>query len=192
MWECRFDILLSEITANPPATSIPDILKSKQTEEDLLDGIREGRLYGFIVCDVWSPPEVIEALHDFPPIIKRMELTDEHLSPYMRDRIYTNNPKMKSFKRTTLVQGFTAKEHLLLTSLAKYYMAKGIVLSNVKRFIQYVPRKCLSPFVEHVTKMRIEAELNGETTKGNTAKIYGNSGYGKVIIYYINLINYLF
>ena len=37
MWECRFDQLLPQISSNPPTTSIPDILKLKQTEKDLLD-----------------------------------------------------------------------------------------------------------------------------------------------------------
>ena len=91
-------------------------------------------------------------------------------------------PQCKKFERETLTQCFNATNHLLLSTLAKYYMEKGIRISNVRRFIQFVPRKCLAPFVKYVTEMRIEAERDGETTKGNTAKQYGNSGYGKVSV----------
>ncbi len=187
MWECQFDKLLPQLANSTPETSITDILKTKQTEFDLLEGVASGRLYGFMICDVESPPSVVKEMASFPPIIKRMTVTDEHLSEYTKSRVYAESPNRRKFERETLVQCFNAKEHLLLTSLAQYYMSKGIKISNVTRFIQFVPRKCLSPFVKHVTKMRIDSEMNGETTKGNTAKIYGNSGYGKVRIILCNI-----
>lgn len=184
MWECQFDKLLPEIAFSGLETSIPDILKVKQTEAELLEGVASGRLYGFLVCDVKSPPHVVKEMAEFPPVIKRMTITDEHLSEYTKSRVNAENPNQNKFERETLVQCFNAKGHLLLTTLAQFYMSKGMQLSNVQRFIQYVPRKCLAPFVKHVTNMRIQAELNGETTKGNTAKIYGNSGYGKVCFHF--------
>ena len=58
-------------------------------------------------------------------------------------------------------------------------MNQGITLSNVTTFIQYYPSKALDPFVSRVTEMRIAAEKNNQPTKGASAKIFGNSGYGK-------------
>ena len=175
-----FDKLLPTIrTVDTPL--IPDILFKKQTEVDLLNGIISGSLYGFIQCDVESGPDVIDKLKDFPPLIKRETVTDANLSEYMRNRIKHEKPELQSFERETLIQCFNAKQILLMTPLAQYYVRKGLKITNITRFVQYIPRKSLLPFVNHVTNMRITAEKNGNTTKGNTAKIFGNSGYGKVI-----------
>ncbi len=182
IWECQFDEQLKNFQDLSLRTSIPDILKRNQSERDIIDGIRSGRLYGFIICDIQTPQNVIEELKDFPPVIKRMTITEAHLTDYMADRIKMEKPTAGNFQRKTLVQCFHATDHLLLTTLAQYYLQKGLVISNITRFIQYVPKKCLSPFVTHVTDMRIAAERENLRTKGDTAKNYGNSGYGKVII----------
>ena len=180
MWECQFDQLLASGALSSIRTTIPDILELHQTEEDLIRGIMEDRLYGFIICDVSTPTDIAESMADFPPVIKRLKITEQHLSEYMQGRVKSEKPDLKKFERETLVQCFNAKNHLLLTTLARYYMSKGMKLTNVTRFIQFIPKKCLAPFVERVTDMRIEAELSSETTKGDTAKNFGNSGYGKV------------
>jgi hypothetical protein len=181
IWECQFGNLLESIQ-DIETPLIPDILKTNQTELDIITGIKAGRLYGYIICDVHTPDHIAETLVDFPPIIKRAVITEKHLSEYMRLRVKLEKPNLKieDFKRETLVQCFNATNHLLLTPLANYYMKKGIIISNIQTFIQYIPVECLTPFVDLVTQMRIDAENNNLPTKGNTAKIFGNSGYGKL------------
>lgn len=179
MWECQFDELILEIR-DIETPLIPDILKNGQNERDILNGIIDGRLFGYIIADVTTPEHVADTLRNFPPIIKRATITDENLSEYMRRRIKFEKPNLKKFERETLIQCFNATDHLLLTPLARYYMKKGIIISNITKFVQYIPSKCLAPFVSLVTEMRIDAEKNNMPTKGNTAKIYGNSGYGKL------------
>jgi hypothetical protein len=78
----------------------------------------------------------------------------------MKARIKMEKGDVRNFERETLIQCFNATNHLLLTPLAKYYMQKGIIISNVRQFIQYIPVKCLTPFVDLVTHMRIDAENN--------------------------------
>ena len=179
IWECQFDSLLNTIR-HIETPLIPEILKTNQKETDILNGIKSGHLYGYIICDVHTPEHIAESLVDFPPIIKRAIITENHLSEYMKSRVKLEKPDLENFKRETLIQCFNATNHLLLTPLANYYMEKGIIISNVRTFIQYIPVKCLTPFVELVTQMRIDAEKNNLPTKGNTAKIFGNSGYGKL------------
>jgi hypothetical protein len=179
IWECEFDNLLNSMQ-NVETPLIPEILKKNQTEIDILNGINSGHLFGYIICDVNTPDHIAEKLTDFPPIIKRAVLNEKHLSEYMKSRVKLEKPDLVNFERETLIQCFNATNHLLFTPLAKYYMKKGLIISNVKKFIQYIPVKCLTPFVNLVTEMRIDAENNNLPTKGNTAKIFGNSGYGKL------------
>ena len=185
IWECQFDKLLPKIQ-HVVTPDLHDILKISSTEQDIIEGIRSGKIFGFILCDISSPEEITEEMSDFPPLINRLKLTDEHLTPFMKKQVKLEYPNLKKFERETLVQCFNAKDHLLLTTLAQFYLEKGLSISNITKFIQYTPRKSLTPFVDHVTKMRIDAETHKvpgkPSMKGNTAKIYGNSGYGKVIL----------
>ena len=179
MWECQFDKMLAEIQ-HLKTPLIPFILQRSQTEKDLLAAVREGSIFGFLVCNVESPPEVIESMKNFPPIFRREKITDAHLTEYMQSRIKHEKPNLKKFERETLIQCFTATDHLLMTPLAQFYMSKGLILSKVTKFVQYIPCKALLPFAKHVTTMRIDAEKNKMKTKGATAKVFGNSGYGVV------------
>ena len=63
-----------------------------------------------------------------------------------------------------------------MTPLAQFYLSRGMKISNVTRFIQYEGGAALKPFTEKVVNMRVEATEEEDDAKGNTAKLYGNSG----------------
>ena len=192
IWECEWNTLVRDVD-RMDTPLLHDILKKNQKEADIVNGIRSERLFGFILCDIESPPDVIEKMRDFPPIITRQAIDESNLSPFMKEQIKLEHPELKKFKRETLVQCFSAKNHLIMTPLAKFYLDRGLIITNITKFMQYVPNNCISPFVEHVTSMRIDAERNNLPTKGNTAKIFGNSGYGKVplVLFACFKINFL-
>ena len=177
MWECRFKTLLETIR-NMETPTFPDILKNRQTESDLLAAIINNKVYGFIVADIESDEKIVERYHDFPPVVKRFTVTEEHVLPWMHDLIKEKYGKA-GFERVTLVQCFNAKQHLLMTNVAQYYIQKGLVIKNITKFVQYLPINALEPFAAHVTKMRIAAELEKNPTKSATSKMFGNSGFGK-------------
>ena len=178
IWECEFDELLTRLRGfwSP---LIPHIFDEYHSQLAIKKSIMKNELYGYILCDIDTPDHLVESMSNFPPVIKRMTLTDEHLTPYMRQRHAERYPN-KQMSRTTVVQCFKATQHLLLTRLAKFYMEQGLVISNITKVVQYIPRKSLKPFVEHVTNMRIDAEKARKRTKANSAKTFGNAGYGKV------------
>ena len=156
------------------------IMKAKHSDEEILASVLENKLYGYLVVDISTPDHLIENLKNFPPLIKRLEVTNEYLSDYMAKRYAEKNPKCPQLKRETVVQCFHAKEHLLMTPLLRFYLQKGLKVTKIHRVIQYQPFKALAPFVDHVSSMRIEAELAGNRTTANSAKLFGNAGYGKV------------
>ena len=81
--------------------------------------------------------------------------------------------------KSTIVQVYNAEQIMLITPLAKLYLNRGLKISKITKFIQYIPAKCFEPFTKKVTKLRIEADREGDTTKATTAKLFGNSAYGK-------------
>ena len=179
IWECQFDKLLPLIR-HVETPLIPHILVATFKETDILDSIKNNCLFGYIVADISTPDYLIPEMSNFPPIMKRMTVTNKHLTAYMEKRYKLRNPHNGKLERETVVQCFNAKNHLLLTSLAKYYLDKGLIINNITKVIQYTPRKALHQFVKHVKNMRIIAEKEGKKTKANTAKQFGNQAYGKV------------
>ena len=162
-------------------------MKKKTSEAELLEGIKVGELFGFIIADVISPENIIAEMMDFPPIIRKKTLTDDHLSEYTRNRLQIEKPNMKKFQRESLIQCFHGHQLLLMTPLVRFYLEKGLLIKNISKFIQYIPSTALNPFASHVTRMRIDAEKNALHTKGSTAKVFGNSSYGKVSSIYFPL-----
>ena len=144
--------------------------------KSILNGIENGELFGFIIGDVTTPQHLIDEIEyiNFPPVIQRMDITINHLSEYMSERVQEN---ATALPRTTVVQTYHAKQLLMFTPLVKFYIDLGLKISNITTFVQYLPMKCLKPFMEKVTNMRIAAAYDGEETKGNSAKLIGNSGY---------------
>ena len=184
IYECQWDEWLLEIK-NTKTKSLPHVLEKNHTEEEILDSICKNQLFGFIECNISTPEHLIPAYKNFPPIIKRLTITEEYLSPFMKGQWEKKHKAGQKMNRETVVQCFHAENHLLLTSLVKFYISMGLKITKIKRVIQYQPFKCLAPFVDHVTTMRLEAERAKKKTKANSAKTFGNSGYGKVWVNFI-------
>ena len=147
MRECEWKKIMK--TLDPPQTQMGRIL-CRDNEESLLKAIAEDELFGFLVCDVTTPENLIKEYEAagflFPPIIQRMDITEEHLSPYMRQRYIEEQRKPQS----TVVQTYNGSGVFVLSSMVQFWMERGMKISNVKKFIQYQPGCALEPFVQKV------------------------------------------
>ena len=116
-----------------------------------------------------------------------MEITPEIISPYMASRLISLEKKAV---KSTIVQCYHAKQILLITPLVKFYLERGLKVTNITKFTQYVPAKCFKPFTKKVFDMRCQADRAKDKTKATTAKLFGNSAYGKTgqVYSYFNLI----
>ena len=170
--ECEWTRELNAM-ALKPKTEMVRILET-DTETTLLENIKNGTIYGFAVCDVRCPDNVLEKYKHFlfPPVIKHDVITEDHLSDYMRQRVAEEERKI-GFE--TVVQVYNGDQLFLMTDIIKFYMDIGLEISNVTQFIQYIPAKVLKPFVDEVVGMRIDATREGDETKQTTAKIFGNA-----------------
>ena len=174
MHECQWKKKLNQL--ENLATEIGNILQN-DNENTLIQSISNGEVYGFLVCDIVCSDELAEELSSggflFPPVIERQTLTEEHFSEYMKSRFVEEQRKME---KSTVVQKFNAKQLLIMSNLAKFYLDLGLKIVNVTKFIQYVPRKTLLPFANKVYQMRVSATYEKDDAKSMTAKLFGNSG----------------
>ena len=167
-WKRKLKCLKSFKTKNMPL-----VLHSFGKANQILDGIRDESLYGYIVCDVETPPDVFEKISwiNFPPVIQRREIDKCHLSDYMKTRVDAENVKMP---RTTVIQGYNGKQLLLFTPVVAFYLKLGLVVSNITMFVQYEPHVVLEDFVEKITNGRIAAIEANNASLGRAYKDTGN------------------
>ena len=107
-------------------------------------------------------------------MIKKMQITEELLSPFMREQLIEQQRKLGSEK--SLIQTYNGEDLLLMTPLLQFYMENGIEVYGIKEFIQYIPGKALFPFVKKVVQMRVDATIVPDEPKQLTAKLFANSG----------------
>ena len=147
------------------------------TEESLEEGIINGELFGFAVLDVETPENLIKEYEEagflFPLVIRREEITAEYLSSYMKERFAEESAKID---RKTVIQSYNGTQILVFTPIIQFWISRGMKISNITKFYQFVPGKALKPFADKVYNMRCEATYEKDESKGNTAKIFGNSG----------------
>ena len=202
IWECQWSKQRSQFLQIP--TEIERILFSTDNEKDLLDGILNGSLFGFAVVSVQCPQKLIDEYQRngflWPPIIRKMCVTEDMLSSYMREQYEIEGVKCTE---PTLCQTYSGEDLLLFTPLIRFYADKGYKIYNIKRFTQYVPGRVFAPFVKKgnyqvflkivkkfsVYDMRVAATKEGDEAKATTSKLFGNSSYGKVRFYIRLLIN---
>ena len=94
--ECHWKLRMK--TIQDVQTQIPRILIN-DTEQSLLEAIANGSVFGYVTCDVRTPIEIIQEREAagflFPPIIRRMVLQEEHLSPFMKENMQKQKKKLR-------------------------------------------------------------------------------------------------
>ena len=179
MRECKWKEMKRRMAVKPE-TEMGRILLD-DNESSLLKAIREDQVYGFIIGDVKTPDDVIESFGSFlfPPLVRRFDVKHSMLSSYMM-RVCEEEGISINNQPPTLIQTYHGEQVMMLTTMAKLFMNRGIQISNVTKFVQYIPGRALHPFVAKVVGMRTEAKQSGDEAKSLTAKLYGNSSYGKM------------
>ena len=81
-----------------------------------------------------------------------------------------------------------------MTPLVKFYASRGMKISNITRFEQYIGGKVFDSFVETCYVERVAATKENDATKANTIKNVQNSGEFMVhmfhIVYFISYGEY--
>ena len=177
MRECEWYDLIKRESPDYP---LPNFFARKNiSESEILKSVADGNFYGLIQVDIFSPDPVIDYFNklNHPPIFNHVEVEESMLSNQTVEFLKQRKKKFPLSRQLTLT--FHAKNYLMTTDLAKYYMSKGMVLSNLKIALEYNKDQPLAPFVNLVTEKRKEATRMRDNNLQNTYKLCMNSCYGK-------------
>ena len=180
--ECDFFIFPRQ--ANTLKTRIPRIMHRRDTHDTLLNAIKNGQVFGFARASVSFPPHILCKPETqgflFPPITRAVSPWRESLlSPFARQQ--WESRKCPPLPARAIVQTFTCQDQLLLSETLAYYANKLGAQIEITHFIQYVGERAFTPFCEKVIDLRKRSKREDNAAMGVTAKLIGNSAYGKTL-----------
>ena len=165
-------------------TRVPRIMFSRDTHEELMRGICGGSLFGFARARVRFPPAITNKAASqgflFPPIVRAITpMQPDLLSPWAR-RAWERAERPALAKRA-IVQTYECDDQLLLSETLAYYVRELGAEVKITHFIQYVGEHAFTPFCEKVIALRKRSKRENNAAMGTTAKLIGNSAYGKTL-----------
>ena len=149
--------------------------KWEMTEQDIVNAIRNGTLFGMVECDIDVPEPIRDYFAEMQPIFKNAFVTRSDLGSFMHDYAETHNIM-------TLVGSYHGERILLATPLVVWYLEHGLVVSRVCQVIEYDPQPCFRFFGEAVSAARRDGNADpNKAIIADTMKLLGNSAYGKTV-----------
>ena len=181
MWECEWWSLYK--TDAPVKSYLRAIFPYKRplSEEQLLQQSIDGRLFGFVQCDIEVPEHLRDYFSNFPPIFKNNIVNRDDIGILMKE--YAEKEGIMPQPRRMLISSFVLTNGTIITPLHSFYLKLGLLCKKIHRFVQYTPRKCFNNFVQSAVDARREGDENpNSTVVAETMKLLANSSYGYQIM----------
>ena len=151
------------------------------SEEQLSQRSINGRLFGYVQCDIEVPEHLRSYFSNFTPIFKTIVVTKEDISTLIRE--YAEKENIMSEPKRMLISSFHLTNGTIITPLLLFYLKLGIVCKKIHRFVHYTPRKCFNSFVQSAVNARRQGNENqNSSVVAETMKLLANSSYGYQIM----------
>ena len=176
--------------------------RERGEQDELIQNVLSDELFGFFEVDIEVPErqrsrsdseaeesqaqsgeaeQLRDKFSEFSPLFTLDEVPEEQIPQHMKDyQINTGRKKIKNNKK--LLGVMKAEKILLYSPLLKWYLNHGLQVTKIHRYISYISSRPFAWFPEEVSSARRDAD-NDKNKKqlGDTAKLKGNSFYGKMI-----------
>ena len=151
------------------------------SEAEIIQKVLNNKLFGFFQVDIEVPEQLREHFSEFSPLFVISEVPEYQIPQHMKD--YKINTGRKMTKNNKKLLGVMKAEKILLYSpLLKWYLNHGLQVTKIHRYISYTSGRPFKWFPEEVSSARRAADQDKNKKQlGDTAKLKGNSFYGKMI-----------
>ena len=149
--------------------------------DDILQAIKDDKLFGFIKCTIHVPEHLISKFSEFPPIFKNTEISMADIGEHMQG--YCRGIERRHCVKKSLISSMKSDDILLLTPLLKQYLKMGLVVTDISLVVEYNGKQVFEWFMEEVCDDRRRADMDpAYAVHGETSKTMGNMGYGGTIM----------
>ena len=145
--------------------------QSSEEKDELIQNVLNDKLFGFFQVDIEVPEQLLDKFSEFSTLFILSEVPeDQHMHA---NKINTGRKKIGVMK---------AEKILLYSPLLKWYLNHGLQVTKIHRYISYTSGRPFKWFPEEVSAARRAADQDKNKKQlGDTAKLKGNSFYGKMI-----------
>ena len=146
--------------------------------DGIIEDLTNDLFFGVIVCDITVPdvPKERDYFSEMQPIFKNIEIKYDDVSDETKEQIKEN------YKSRKLIGSYFGTQMMFHTDLLKWYLKKGLVVSNITRAVRYEKKAPFKKFAENVSNARRQGDkCNDYKLIGDMMKLLGNSSYGKTI-----------
>jgi hypothetical protein len=151
-----------------------------KTKSHIISKVQSGEFFGMVECDIEVPTDLREYFSEMTPIFKNVKVPRSEIGPFMEKFAVDN--KIMSQPRRMLIGSYFGKKILLATPLLKFYLEKGLVVTNIYQAIAYRPNACFGAFRDLVSDARRQGDLHpNKAIIAECMKLIGNSCYGKLL-----------
>ena len=150
-------------------------------KDEIILKVLNDELFGFFEVDLEVPDQLRDKFSEFCPLFVISEVPEERIPQHMKD--YKINTGRKMIKNNKKLLGVMKAEKILIYSpLLKWYLNHGLQVTKIHRYISYTSGTPFAWFPEEVSSARRAADQDKNKKQlGDTAKLKGNSFYGKMI-----------
>ena len=157
------------------------VFQANPEEKDkLIQNVLNDKLFGFFLVDIEVPEQLLDKFSEFSPLFILSEVREDQIPQHMQD--YKINTGRKKIKNNKKLLGVMKTEKILLYSpLLKWYLNHGLQVTKIHKYISYTSGRPFKWFPEEVSGARRAADQDKNKKQlGDTAKLKGNSFYGKM------------
>ena len=158
------------------------VFQTNPEEKDkIIQNVLNDKLFGFFQVDIEVPEHLLDKFSEFSPLFILSEVREDQIPQHMQDyKINTGRKKIKNNKK--LLGVMKAEKILLYSPLLKWYLNHGLQVTKIHKYISYTSGRPFKWFPEEVSGARRAADQDKNKRQlGDTAKLKGNSFYGKMI-----------
>ena len=181
MWKCEWwRLYKSTITVKQHIREHFPYRRSLAAEQ-LLDEIKEGKLFRYAQCDIEVPENLRSKFVNFPPNFNNTLVSRCDIGDLIKN--YAEEEKLLSQPRKMLISSFISQNGIIITPLLLFYLQLGLVVTKIHRFVEYTPKKYFNSFEQTAVDARRKVDENPiSSVVAETMKLLVNSSYGYQIM----------
>ena len=119
---------------------------------EILDAIREDKMFGAVEVDISVPEDLKPYFTDLPPIFKNSIVKHVDIGEHIQKFLEDSNRRLKDTKY--LIASMTGTKILLITPLLRWYLEKGLKVTKIYQVVEFSPKRCFNSFAEQVSDDR--------------------------------------
>ena len=154
--------------------------KKYLNQDQIIQYIQDGRLFGFVECDIEIPDKLKKYFSEITPILKNVDVCLNDVGELMQE--YAKQHNIKDVPRHLLIGSYFGEKSGLSTPLLKWYLEHGLIITHIYTVIEYIPNAAFNSFMTQVAQARLDGDRDRDKALiAETMKLIGNSSYGKLI-----------